>query len=70
MRTSWVLFSVFLWLFWRLWDDLVPLHVAGTVLGYVWLVGTLSYVLSRLFWKYAFVTRVSGDSRAVLITGE
>ncbi|KAH7933958.1 hypothetical protein HPB49_019590 [Dermacentor silvarum] len=69
MRTSWVLFSVFLWLFWRLWDDLVPLHVAGTVLGYAWLVGTLSYVLSCLLWKYAFVTRVSGDGRAVLITG-
>ncbi|XP_070383376.1 D-beta-hydroxybutyrate dehydrogenase, mitochondrial-like isoform X2 [Dermacentor albipictus] len=69
MRTSWVLFSVFLWVFWRLWDALVPLHVVGTVLGCAWLIGALSYVLSHLFWKYVFVTSVSSDGKAVVITG-
>ncbi|KAH6923856.1 hypothetical protein HPB50_008263 [Hyalomma asiaticum] len=42
---------------------------AGTVIGSVCIAATLSYVLSRLFWKYAFVTRISGDGKAVLITG-
>ncbi|KAH7939192.1 hypothetical protein HPB52_008134 [Rhipicephalus sanguineus] len=68
MRTSFVLFFAFLFLFWRLRDYTTPLNEVAKVVGFTWIAAILSYVLSRLVWARAFVTEVSGEGRAVLIT--
>lgn len=69
MRTSWVLFGVSTLLFWRLWAFLVPLQQIAAFIGSVWIALVSSYWLSRFTWKRAFVTKVCGDGKAVLITG-
>lgn len=69
MRTSWILFGVFVFLFWYLWSYLVPLHPVAAFTGWACITVALSYWLSRFVWKQAFVTTVRGDGKAVLITG-
>lgn len=61
--------ATFLLLFWRLWPYLTPLPQLGRILGSTWIALTLSYRLSRLVWTRLFVAKVSGDGKAVLITG-
>lgn len=69
MRTSWILFAIFVFLFCLLWSHLVPLQKIATFGGSVWITLSLSYWLSRFIWKQVFVSRVSGHGKAVLITG-
>lgn len=69
MRTSWILFGVFVFMFWNSWSYLLPLKKVAAFFGSAWITVALSYWLSRLVWKQAFVTRVQGDGKAVLITG-
>ncbi|KAH7987754.1 hypothetical protein HPB52_025621 [Rhipicephalus sanguineus] len=69
MRTSLALCVAFLLLFWRLWNHLVPLQQLARILGSTWVALTLSYHLSRFVWKRFFVSKISGDGKAVLITG-
>lgn len=64
-----VLFSVFLFLLWNLWDYLTPLHLISVTLGSTWVALKLSYTLSRFVWRRAIVAEVQGDGKAVLITG-
>lgn len=69
MRTSLVLCVTFLLLLWRLWNYLVPLQQLARILGSTWIALTLSYYLSRFVWTRLFVAEISGDGKAVLITG-
>ncbi|KAK8773310.1 hypothetical protein V5799_012171 [Amblyomma americanum] len=70
MRTSWVLFLVFILIFWQLWHYLLPLRQVSLMAGSVWVTLRLSYCLSRLVWQWAFVKMVPGDGKAVLITAD
>lgn len=63
------MFFAFLFLFWRLRDYMTPFHEVSGIVGFTWIAVTLSYVLSRFVWARVFVTDVSGEGRAVLITG-
>lgn len=69
MRTSFVLFFAFLFVFWHLWNYLISLHKVSRIIGTAWIVLTLSYALSRLVFRRVFVSNVGGEGRAVLITG-
>ncbi|KAL3195126.1 hypothetical protein MRX96_045746 [Rhipicephalus microplus] len=69
MRTSLILCVTFLLLLWRLWNYLVPLQELARILGSTWIALTLSYYLSRFVWTRLFVAEISGDGKAVLITG-
>lgn len=61
--------ALLVFLFWRFWDNLAPLHKIAHVVGSVWLVLMLSYNASRFLWTHVFVTKVSGEGKAVVITG-
>ncbi|XP_077528693.1 retinol dehydrogenase 7-like [Haemaphysalis longicornis] len=69
MRTSRVLFGVFTLLFWRLGSFLGPVRQIAAFVGSAWIALSFSYWLCRLSWKRAFVSKVRGDGKAVLITG-
>ncbi|KAL3195128.1 hypothetical protein MRX96_045748 [Rhipicephalus microplus] len=69
MRTSFVLLFAFLFLFWRLRDYMTPFQDVARIIGSTWIAVTLSYALSRFVWARVFVTEVSGEGKAVLITG-
>lgn len=68
MRTSLSLFLMFLFLLWYLWEYLTPLREISVIAGSVWVALCVSYKLAALV-SNAFVTSVSGDDKAVLITG-
>uniref|UniRef100_L7M0B7 Putative corticosteroid 11-beta-dehydrogenase n=1 Tax=Rhipicephalus pulchellus TaxID=72859 RepID=L7M0B7_RHIPC len=68
MRTSWTWFFACLFLLWRLWSYLTPLRELSVIVGSVWLALWISYKLAGLV-SSAFVSRVCGEGKAVLITG-
>ncbi|KAL1421684.1 hypothetical protein MTO96_004068 [Rhipicephalus appendiculatus] len=69
MRTSWVLFAVFSWLLWDLWDRVPLLRELGSFVGSLGIILCVSYCLSGIVWKKLFVKQLPVDGKAVLITG-
>lgn len=69
MRTSWVLFTVFSVLLWKLWNSVPLLPELGSFVGSLVVIFCVSYCLSGILWKKLFVKPLPVDGKAVLITG-
>ncbi|XP_077528700.1 retinol dehydrogenase 7-like [Haemaphysalis longicornis] len=69
MRTSWVLFAILLVALQCVWNWLPFLTGPAEWLGKTLILVIAAHVLARFLWRRLFVTIVSGEGKAVLITG-
>ncbi|XP_077493316.1 retinol dehydrogenase 7-like isoform X2 [Amblyomma americanum] len=69
MRVSWTLFLVLTALLWFLWPRLPLLSGISECVGTLLLVTCASYFLAKWLWGLVCVRQISGDGKAVLITG-
>ncbi|XP_049274094.1 retinol dehydrogenase 7 isoform X2 [Rhipicephalus sanguineus] len=69
MRTSWVLFFALVFTFCKCWKYVPLASTVAQWIGFVVIVSSLSYWLARYIWTVAFVDLVSGEGKAVLVTG-
>ncbi|KAL3170843.1 hypothetical protein MRX96_043915 [Rhipicephalus microplus] len=69
MRTSWVLFFAVVFTLCKCWRYVPLASIVAECIGFIVVVSSLSYWLARYIWTVAFVSLVSGEGKAVLVTG-
>ncbi|XP_075727482.1 17-beta-hydroxysteroid dehydrogenase type 2 isoform X2 [Rhipicephalus microplus] len=69
MRTSWVLFFALVFTLCKCWKYVPLASTVAQWIGFIVVVSSLSYWLTRYIWTVAFVSLVSAEGKAVLVTG-